>query len=158
MIKPAICYKEQLENALKPYFYTNDMLYYVGTVDNLLLEIDSTVNGRFQYAVLNSEEKLIGYIAYMIDAYSSNVYGFGAFSFDRGNIIFGRELLQIIETLIGKWHRVEFRAVEGNPAVKNYDHLCKKYNGTKHIFKDVFKDMDGEYHDTYLYEFVNGKR
>jgi hypothetical protein len=29
MIVPAICYKDQLEDALKKYFYTDDMMYYV---------------------------------------------------------------------------------------------------------------------------------
>ena len=28
MLKPAICYKEAIENALKEYFYSDDMMFY----------------------------------------------------------------------------------------------------------------------------------
>lgn len=160
MLKPAICYKEQIENALREYFYTDDMMYYIGGVDSYLLTVnDNGEDGQYQYAVIGKENNLIGYIGYKLDRYSSCAYNFGAFSFDRGNPVMGQELYDLFERLANSLHRVEFRAVSGNPAVKGYDKFLEKHSdiGRKHILKDVFRDASGNYHDNYIYEFINPK-
>ena len=158
MLKPAICYKEQIENALKEYFYSDDMMYYIGGLDSYPIYIeDKGEYGRYQYAVVGNDNKLIGYIAYRLDRYSSCAYNFGAFSFDRGNPIMGKELYNILEKLVNTVHRVEFRAISGNPAIKGYNKFLEKHLdiGIKHVLNDVFKDSNGNYHDDYIYEFVN---
>ena len=68
----------------------------------------------------------------------------------------GKELFNLLEKVIHDMHRVEFRAVSGNPAVKGYDRFLERHKdiGTKHVFRDAFRDLKGDYHDTYLYEFV----
>ncbi len=158
MLKPAICYKGQIENALKEYFYSDDMMYYIGGTDSYLLSVsDVGENGHYQYAVVGKENNLIGYIAYVLDRYSSCAYSFGAFSFDRGNPVMGKELYNLLERLVNTLHRVEFRAISGNPAVKGYDKFLEKHSdiGKKHILTDVFRDTSGKYHDDYIYEFIN---
>lgn len=135
------------------------MMFYEGCVNSYLLEIrDKGVNGEYQYAVVseNDRDKLVGYISYTVDYYSSCVYNFGAFSFDKGNPIMGKDLFDVLERCIKKYHRVEFRAIGGNPAVRGYDNFLKRHTdiGNKHVFKDEFKDKEGNYHDAYLYEFV----
>ena len=158
MLKPAICYKAEIENALKEYFYTDDMMFYQGCVNSYLIEVsEKGKDGHFQYAVIGDGDKLIGYIAYTIDYYSSCAYNFGAFSFERGNPVMGRELFSILENLVNRMHRVEFRAISGNPAIKGYDKFLERHKGIgeKHIFRDEFRDAHGKYHDVYLYDFVN---
>ena len=158
MLKPAICYKDEIENALKEYFYTDDMMFYVGSLDSYLIEIaNSGEDGRYQYAVVGNDNKLVGYIAYRLDRYSSCAYNFGAFSFDRGNPIMGKEMYELFEKLISTVHRVEFRAIDGNPAIKGYDAFLNKHSdvGKKHILTDVFKDTNGNYHNDFIYEFIN---
>ena len=128
MLKPAICYKEQLENALKPYYYTEDMFYFNGCVESSLVSIDdNTENGHYQFVVVDRNDKLIGYIGFWVNKYCSSAKGFGAFSFDRGNPIMGLDTYKLIKNLIGKLHRVEFVAIEGNPAIRVYDRFLKKY-------------------------------
>lgn len=159
MLKPAICYKEEIESALKEYFYTDDMMYYTGWIGDSLIKVNESndYGDIYQYAVTGKENKLIGYISYRIDRYSSCAYNFGAFSFDRGNPIMGMELYKLIEELISTLHRVEFRAISCNPATKSYDRLFEKHINIayKHVLKDVFKDKNGLYHDEYIYEFVH---
>ena len=161
MLKPAICYKTEIENALKEYFYTDDMMFYQGCVNSYLIEVsDKGEGGHYQYAVVGKDNKLIGYIAYSMDYYSSCAYNFGAFSFDRGNPIMGKEMFELMENLIHRVHRLEFRAVSGNPAIKGYDKFLERHKniGSKHTFRDDFRDVNGIYHDTHLYEFVNQVR
>lgn len=139
------------------YFYTDDMMYYTGYLDNYTPDIDeNSDNGLFQYAIVNEEQKLIGYLAYRVDWYSSSAYNFGLFSFDRGNPIVGRALLCELNKLINnyKLHRIEFRMIGGNPVEEHYDKFCEKYNGTKYILKDVFKDRHGKYRDSIIYEII----
>lgn len=161
MLKPAICYKDEIEDAVKEYFYTTDMMYYMGCNNSDMFEIpDSCEEGRYQWAVVSEVGDLIGYIAYDVDFYSSCAYSFGAFSFDRGNPAMGKELYNLLETLIAKYHRVEFKAISGNPAVRAYDKFLEKHKdiGGKHVLKDVFKDTDSNYHDEYIYEFINQEK
>lgn len=158
MIKPAICYKADVEKALAEYFYTDEMMYYRGCLDSHLLEVDdNSGGGRFQYAVLNSKGDLIGFISYCVDYYSSCAYGFGIFSFHKGNPVMGRDIFYLLEELLKTMHRVEFSAIEGNPAIRGYDHFLERHKdvGRKHILTDIFKDRTGKYRNEYIYEFVN---
>lgn len=158
MLKPAICYKEEIEQALAEYFYTNEMMYYIGANDSYLLHVEEeSENGKYQWAVVNNEDDLIGFINYRIDYYASCAYNFGAFSFDKGNILMGKELFELFEKLLKELHKVEFRAVSGNPATRGYDSFLKRHSdiGIKHILKDEFRDTQGNYHDDYIYEFIN---
>ena len=156
MLKPAIMYKDEIKKQMQKYFYTDDMMYEVGELDNYVPEIaDEPDRYCFQYAIVDSNEKLIGYLAYAIDWHASCAYNFGLFSFDRGNPIVGKELFGKMEELVHKFHRIEWRMVGGNPVEKSYDRFCAKYNGTKHILKDAFKDRNCEYRDYIIYEIIN---
>lgn len=159
MLKPAICYKAAIESALAEYFYSEDMMLYMACRESYLLNVgDSCEDDCYQYAVVTEAGKLIGYIGYRVDRYSSTATNFGAFSFDRGNPMMGKELFDLLERLLKKFHRVSFEAVEGNRAVRGYDAFLKRHSdiGRKIMLRDVFKDADGNYHDIYIYEFING--
>lgn len=59
-----------------------------------------------------------------------------------------------MKELVNTLHRVEWRAISGNPACRGYDNFIKKYDGNKHILKDAIKDKDGNYHNDIIYETV----
>ena len=156
MLVPAILYKEQIIEGFRKYLYTTDMLYETGGVENWIPKIVDCPEGwQFQYAIVDEDKKLIGYLGYSVDWYVSRAYNFGLFSFDRGNILVGRDVFDKLEELVRTLHRVEWRAVGGNPACRGYDNFIKKHNGNKHILKDSIKDRDGNYHDDIIYEIVN---
>ena len=155
MLVPAILYKEQIINKMQEYFYTDDMMYEVGDIDNYTPNIaDEPDRYTFQYAIVDKHKNLIGYMSYAIDWYASCVYNFGLFSFNRRNILVGRDLFTKMEELVHKFHRIEWRMVGGNPVENSYDKFCNKYNGTKYIMKDVFRDRDGNYRDSIIYEII----
>lgn len=160
MLKPAILFKEEIENNFKKYYYSDDMMYETGGLGNWLPDIQEEPEyGKFQYAIVDSNEKLLGYLDYFIDWYSSCAHRFRLISFDRGNPIVGRDLFNEMKKLLDdyKLHRIEWRMIGGNPAERSYDRFCKKHNGTKHILKDVIKDKYGKYHDDIIYEIINDK-
>ena len=160
MLKPAILFKEEIENNFKKYYYTDDMMYETGTLNNWLPNVqEEPQDGQYQYAIVNSQDKLIGYLDYHIDWYCSCAHKFGLISFDRGNPTIGKDLYNELNKLINdyKLHRIEWQMVSGNPAERSYDRFCKKFNGTKHILKDSIKDKYGKYHNDIIYEIINNK-
>lgn len=156
MLKPAIIYKDEIIKNIQKYFYIEDMMYETGSLDNWCPEISDSPNAsNIQYAIVNKDNKLLGFLFYSIDWYTDVAHCFSLMSFDRGNPIIGKDTFSELERLIKKHHRVEWRAVSGNPACRAYDNFIKKHNGNKHILKDAIKDRDGNYHDDIIYEIVN---
>lgn len=156
MLVPAILHKEQIKKEFQKHYYTTDMLYETGGIENWIPQIaECPESWQFQYAIVDNNKKLIGYLGYSVDWYVSKVYNFGLFSFDRGNVLVGKDVFDKLEELVKTFHRVEWRAVGGNPACRGYDRFIKKHNGNKHILKDSIKDKSGKYHDDIIYEIVS---
>ena len=154
MLVPAILYKEQIIKEFQTLYYTEDMMFESGCLNQRCPEIPETPNeGRFDYAIVHND-KLIGYLSYQVDYYASKAYNFGLMSFDRGNITIGKDLFNKLEELVSRLHRIEWRMVGGNPVERSYDRFCEKHNGKKHILKDAIKDAEGNYRDNVIYEIV----
>ena len=107
------------------------------------------------FAIVDNNNKLIGYLAYVVDYYCSKAYNFGLISFDKGNVILGRDLFNKMEELVSTLHKIEWRMVGGNPVERSYDKFCFKHNGKKHILKDSIRDAQGNYRDDIIYEIIN---
>ena len=159
MLVPAVLYSQEIEEKTKEFFYTDDMLYWTGSVYSYSFEVNINSTNKsgeqvFQYAVINENKELIGIICYTIDLYASCVYQFGIFSFVRNTMTFAADLVKVLNNL-SHYHRIEWRCMGGNPVSRHYDKFCEQHNGTKYILHDVFKDKKGNYHDSYIYEIIN---
>lgn len=158
MLIPAILKKNEILDEFKKYYYSDEMMYETGGLGNWLPNIqEETEFGRYQYAIINSKNELIGYLDYHIDWYNSCASRFGLISFCKGNPIIGKDLLSELNKLIYKYklHRIEWRMIGGNPVERSYDKFCNKFHGNKHILKDAVKDKYGKYHDDIIYEIIN---
>lgn len=157
MLVPAILFKSEIENGFKKLFYTNDMFFVNSNLDQWIPDIAENMNeGWFQYAIVDGE-KVIGYLGYYVNYYTSNVYNFGLISFEKGNPLIGKDLFEKMEELVSRFHRIEWRMVGGNPVERSYDKFCERHNGTKHVLKDAVKDAEGNYRDSIIYEIVTTK-
>ena len=160
MIIPAILRKNEVIQEFKKMQYTDELMYEVGNLNNWMPNIaEEPDKETYQYAVVNSSSELIGYISYKIDWYSSQAHSFCIMSFDKGNPLMGKEVFGILTNILEvfKIHRLEWCMLGGNPVQRSYDRFCKKYNGTKHVLRDVMKDRMGVYHDSMIYEIVQDK-
>jgi len=156
-LKPAILYKNEIDSNFASKFYTMDMMMFTGCMDNWSPEIvECPSMENYQLAIVDNDEQLVGYIGFKVDYYASCAYNFGLFSFDRGNLLIGFALNNIIKALRDDWHihRVEWHVVGDNSAKRIYDILAKKYNGHVCHLHDAIKDRCGVYHDTYIYELL----
>lgn len=153
----ATLYKAEIEREFQKRFYTDDMLFETGSLNNWIPNISVAPDGEtYEFAIVDNN-KLIGYLSYYINWYSSCAAQFGLMSFDKGNPVIGLALRQTMNKLLYdyKLHRIEFRMVGGNPVERHYDKFCKRFGGTKHVLKDAIKDRYGNYHDDVIYEIIN---
>ena len=86
---------------------------------------------------------------------ADSIYNFGLYSFDKGNLIVGRDLFKMLDDLISKHHRIEWRAIDCNPVVNSYIRFCEKYHGNIIHLRDTTKDPTGNYVGCYIFEIIN---
>ncbi|MCM1226105.1 MAG: hypothetical protein NC320_01610 [Clostridium sp.] len=157
MLVPAILYKSEIIARFQQKFYTEDMLFETASLHNWIPNIaDEQDENDYQFAIIDENEKLIGYLGYYIDWYGSCASQFGLMSFDKGNPIVVIDVYKTIRKLIYEYklHRIEWRMVGGNPVERHYDKICNRFGGTKHILRDAIKDHNGNYHDNIIYEII----
>lgn len=161
MLKPAILYENELMELFKKEIYTKDYFHYTGYLYAYDLPEIKSEDHRCQFAIVddNNESRVLGYLAYRIDALADAVYNFGLYSFDKGNLKVIKEVYEKLEELIKNHRRVEWRVIGSNPAKRGYDNFCKKHNGyiSKHHAITRNYENDG-YVDEYLYEILNNDR
>lgn len=159
MLEPAMLHKEAVLNGLKKHIYNDEMTYYSGWNGFELPEIPDKFDGwDCKYAILDDSDnnKVIGYFCYTYDMHNRSVSNFGLYSFDKNNATIGKDILREMRHIIKDYkpHRIEWRMVGGNPVECHYDKFCKRYNGKKFVFTDVFKDRYGKYHNDVMYELI----
>ena len=80
ILVPAILYKKEIIKVMQKYYYTDDMMFETGCMDNWTPNIIECPEGsQFQYAIVDNNEKLIGYLGYSVDWYTSKAYKYGLF-------------------------------------------------------------------------------
>ena len=156
-IAPAALYQDQIRIELTKRMYTKEMHLLSGRIGNRWItniDIDQQ-NWKFQFAMLDDNEKLIGYIGFDVDYVTSSSSHFALISFDPGNIIVGKVTKDIILECHKNFHRVEWGAQGDNPTLHNYIKICKKLGGDYFVLHDIDKDETGKYIDSYIFEVIH---
>lgn len=158
MLKPALLYKEEVENKFAEIMYDDDYFLYTGYAHSHELPNLEPVDGIYQWAIVNSKNEVIGYLSYRIQPETDTAYNFGLYSFSKGNPIIGRDVFEKMEELVKNHRRVEWRVIGGNPVIKHYDKFCKRHSGHKVKLHSVTKDQCGKYRDEYWYEILRDEQ
>lgn len=156
MLKPAILFKEKIENEFNKKLYTQDFFYYTGYDGATYIPDIKREDYLYQYAIID-KDKLVGYFSYRLEPGSDTIDNIGLFSFDRGNPVIGRDVIRKMKELVNSHHRIEWRMTGGNPVKRHYDRFCKRYGGNVVLLHEVVRTPSGEYADEYIYEIVELK-
>jgi hypothetical protein len=107
------------------------------------------------------KENIIGMIGYQIKRNENAVYGLYIIHFGGKDApykyIFGKDVITGIKDIFEKYgfNKLNFDVVIGNPIVKTYDKLVKRYNGRiVGIRKQDTRLLDGKLYDTKEYEIL----
>lgn len=162
MLVPAILFKDQIERKFNEQLYTQDFFYYAGYDGATYIPEIKREDFLFQYAIIDdnkpSDQQLVGYFSYRFDALSDTINNFGLYSFDRGNYIIGRDIIEKMRELVRSHHRVEWRMIGGNPVKRHYDRFCRRYGGNIVKLHEAVRTPSGEYADEYIYEIINSEK
>ena len=158
MLDSAFKYEEQLRMQLLDTWYDEKYMYYHCSQYHELYQSpspnDGDWNGR-RFVSLDKDGNLLGLITYSIDREYEIVSNFGAINFTENKVVFGRDLIQVIDDIFCKFNirKIEFFVIKGNPIERSYDRLIAQYGGkiigTR---RQHCKLMDGNYYDDKLYE------
>ena len=157
MLKPAILFKDELERKFEEQIYTQDFFYYAGYNGSTYIPEIKREDFMFQYAIVDNDN-LIGYFSYRLDTTSDTICSFGLYSFDRGNVTIGKDIMRKMKELIKSHHRVEWRMIGGNPVKRHYDRFCNRFGGNIVKLHESARTPSGEYVDEYIYEIVNPQK
>lgn len=159
--RPAIIYKDEIVKKVQSLWYSEDMFYYYGSPGTTIFIRDNPDIGEntynYQWAIVDKDENLIGYIGYNHNCYTNNVSNFGLVSFDKGNPCIGYALEECFYemVMVRKVHRIEYGMIEGNPIYKHYKKFCDAFGGREMIFRDTAKNKYGEYINDYIFEIID---
>lgn len=157
MLKPAQLYEEKLQKANVESWYDLSNQYCNSWCcdDEIVLEKS---NGQYhQFVSVDKNDNVIGYITYSVDWSSMSASRFGIISYDKGNLLFIRDVQKVVHNIFFKYNfnRIEWRAYEDNSAISGYRKFIKRFGGKEcGYLRQTVKLMDGKLHDMAIFEIL----
>lgn len=157
VLVPAILKKNELEQAFAKELYSNKYFYYTGYAHSHELPKIELMDNKYQYAVVDSKDNVVGFFSYIVNPVTDTVNQFGLYAFGDGNPLVGLDARRKMEELVCMYRRIEWCVIGGNRAEKSYDKFCRRHWGHKTILHECVKDVYGVYHDCITYEILKDK-
>lgn len=103
MLKPAQLYKEKLqEENIKAWYKPENVFYNFGT-GNSQIDISEDNYRSHQFVSVDKDDNVIGYISYNVDWAAMSAYDLGIISFDKGNVLFVKDVYAVVKDLFEKY-------------------------------------------------------
>lgn len=154
MIKPAQLYECELKQLYYSVFNNPEYMYYFGCWGTSELLIPHDNYDSHHFAILGTNNEIIGYICYAINYASKVANNFGIISFKK-SIIFGRDLKKIIDDIFNVYNtdKIEFRAFADNPVMRHYQKFIKEHGGREvGVLHNSVMLSDRKLHDDVMFE------
>lgn len=157
MLKPAQLYEEEIKLKKINGWYNKDNIYYYGGTGGSIISFDDNNIDSHDFASVDKDDNVIGYIGYYIDWKVKMVYGLSIISFDKGNLKLIKDLYQAIEDCFFKYNfnRIEWFCYSDNPAIRGYIKFIERCGGIQSGYcRQNIMLQDGKLHDTISFEIM----
>lgn len=157
MLKPAQLYIDQLTTADVATWYDMSSIYWHSGTGCTQINVSDSTHEIHQFVSVDKDDRVIGYITYSVDWCARSVYQMGMVSYDKGNILFIKDLLQCIHNIFHVYNlnRIEWYSYADNPAIDGYRKFINKYGGREvGMLHSVAMLMDGKIHDSVIFEIL----
>lgn len=157
MLRPAQLYKDRLYTEYVKTWYKPENIFYTGWTGDSIPEIPDNNYDSHHFVSVDKSDNLIGYISYSVDWISMNADKFGIISFDKGNIVFAKDVYTAVCDLFEKYHmnRISWTAYADNPAIRSYRNFIKRYGGRECGYRrQAARLQDGLLHDSVEFEIL----
>lgn len=160
MLKPAQLYSEQVKEKMINCWYDEYYKYYSGWTGNNLPELPDNCYETHNFVSVDKEDNVIGYISYHINYTNMTADNFGIISFDKGNLMFAKDLYTAIKNLFKVYHmnRISWNMIVGNPVYTSYKRFIKKYGWREcAYYRQCARLMDGLLYDSISFEILSSE-
>lgn len=157
MLRPAQLYSEKLQEENAKTWYKTEYMYWNGGTGDCDINLPDNNYEKHCFVSIDGNDNIIGYISYAVDWSAMSADRFGAISFDKGNVMFAKDLYQAICDIFEKYHmnRMQWCCYMDNPAIKGYRNFIKKHGGVEcGHYRQVAKLIDGKLHDSVQFEIL----
>lgn len=157
MLKPAQLYEDELQEENIKSWYKPENIYWHGGTGEYAIDIPDNNESTHCFVSVDKNDNVIGYISYNVDWAAMSADRFGIISYDKGNLIFVKDLYKAICNLFEVYHmnRISWRCYADNPAIRGYRNFIKKHGGREcAYFRQHIKLRDGKLHDSVSFEIL----
>lgn len=157
MLVPAQFYTDEIKKALLNTWYVDKYKYYHNGSFFDEVEIENTTWNRHQFAAIDKNNGLRGYISYNINRQNYYVDSICAINFTNDIVGFSYDLRQALTDIFEKYGfaKITFCVVVGNPIESSYDQLVEKWGGRiVGTFKEDVLLFDNKKYDRKYYEIM----
>ena len=154
MLKNAKNYEEEVKKKLRDTWYDPTYQYYHSRSYFSDLEMNDDSHYYFVSCV---NDKVVGFLSYRINRAVNSVSQFGAISFEIGNPVFARDIVQAIDDIFHKYHfnRLEWYCIDGNPVADYYLKFAKEHGGTvMAVEHECVRTLDGDIRGSIGFEIL----
>lgn len=165
MLISAYKYQNELNELLMNSWYEDKYKFYHDNWHERIKVDEGDWNKR-EFVSIDTNGKVLGFIAYNIDRVNDYVSGLSFINFSDNKITFGKDVHKAFTDIFEKYNfrKIKFSVTIGNPIEKQYDKLIHQYGGRiVGIYKEHVKLIDNKYYDVKYYEifqrdyFINKK-
>lgn len=157
MLKPAQLYEEQLQRKNIESWYKPENIFWNGSYGDSQINIKEDNYDCHQFVSVDKRDNVIGYITYAVDWSAMSADRFGIISFNKGNIMFAKDVYSAICDLFEKYHmnRIQWYCFADNPAIRGYRNFIKKHGGKEcAYYRKQARLQDGRLHDGVGFEIL----
>ena len=157
MLKPAQLYEEQLKKENIKAWYRPENIFWNGGTGDCDIDLPNNNYDSHCFVSVDKDDNVVGYITYCVDWAAMSADRFGIISFDKGNVLFAKDVYTAICDLFEKYHmnRIQWCAYADNPAIRGYRNFIRKHGGREcGHYRQAARLQDGRLHDSVCFEIL----
>lgn len=157
MLRAAQLYEDELRTMFIEQWYKPENIFYDGGAGDSFGELPAENYENHCFVSVDGDDNVIGYIAYSVDWAAMSVSNLGIISFDKGNLLFAKDVWKAICDIFEVYHmnRLSFWCFADNPAIKAYRNFIRLHGGRECGYRrQSSKLQDGKLHDDVEFEIM----
>lgn len=158
MLDLAINHSEALRQKFRKIWFDDKYKFFENGVYYNDFNTDEMTWDRHQFASLDSDGDIVGYIGYDINRQANYAHSLAIINFTNyGKTVFAKDLLQVLKDIFEKFafNKLSFAVVVGNPVESSYDKIVLQHGGRiVGTHKQDTRLMDGKLYDIKHYEIL----
>lgn len=157
MLKTAQLYQAAIIDRWHEKYYDDNYKWVCGSPGFSQFRFSEDTETAHDFASVDKTGIVIGVISYYTDWVTMSATDLVAINFERGNVIFAKDLYEVIVNIFEKFNlnRLCWSCIADNPAIRGYRHFIEKFGGREcGYFRQETRLQDGKMYDRVYFEIL----